>query len=473
MLKNRSYNSASGKTVKPYLPSYQSPASRFIKSGRSGSVTSEDDSYSFSSLKSRSSISRSIASGSTDLFGSRRSISYRAEMALNYDNFGTERYRAGGGGAGAVEYEKSPTISPMMYNSPAMGDAEFLARRSRVVDKYEIPHWSPDDDNEEKIRPIEWIKPLVKPMVEFVDSIKEQNGRKRQNEQDLIRRLAVKFQEVEDTETKRVERKTQIDMLGKNGVVLFFPLLAGLEAWDDINDDGDNDEMVDTDHDSVTGADPEDMDQSRHNVEVVKEPDEDISENPYILSQSMMNELAENGIPVAISLRKWKRLYSLTRDGDSINAMLYLVEPYRYTLMVIKTTKGEIFGAYAHDKWEDKGCQSTIFYGSGQTFLFSVHVEVPCSNEDKEEESESHSRVDIYKWKGTNSYFQMCSASNDRIALGGGSSCFGLCVEDSFRFGSTGYCNTFGNPPLCRDGQFEILNVEVYGFITSGYHDGV
>ena len=462
-------SSTSKQTVKPYLPSYHSPStSRFSQSNRS--LASQDDNYSFSSLRSRSnSMTKSMSSGMMDVFESRRSISVKAEMALNYDSYGLEKEHRPA--EGSTDFEDSPMSSPQIRYSPSFENQDFLTSRRKIVDEYEIPHWSPDDEVNSGTK---WLSPLVKPMVEFVDSVKEKNEKKRQKENDKIRRLAVKFREDEDTETKRAERQSQIDVLGKNGVLLFFPLNAGLENWEDNVVDGKDDD--ETDDDSVR------MGESTHNVEIVKEPDEDMSEFPVILSQTMMNQLAEYGIPIAISLRKWKRLYSLARDGDSLSTMLYLVEPYRFTLVVIKTTKGEIFGAYSNDKWEDRGSHGKFFYGSGQTFLFSVHFETPHLDELKEdsefadskiEVKEPEARVDIYKWKGTNSYFQMCDVSSDRIALGGGSGSFGLCVEDSFRYGSTGYCDTFGNPSLCRGGNFEVLDLEVFGFVTSGYHDGL
>jgi hypothetical protein len=45
------------------------------------------------------------------------------------------------------------------------------------------------------------------------------------------------------------------------------------------------------------------------------------------------------------------------------------------------------------------------------------------------------------------------------IAFGGGGDegDFGLCVEDDFRRGSTGRCETFGNEPLCSQDQFGVL----------------
>jgi len=54
---------------------------------------------------------------------------------------------------------------------------------------------------------------------------------------------------------------------------------------------------------------------------------------------------------------------------------------------------------------------------------------------------------------------QVCDTQHKMIALGGGGKDgeFGLCVEDDFRIGSTGPCETFGNTRLCSVETFEII----------------
>jgi hypothetical protein len=97
------------------------------------------------------------------------------------------------------------------------------------------------------------------------------------------------------------------------------------------------------------------------------------------------------------------------------------------------------------------------FYGTGQAFLFRF-VE--------EEEEEQWQRVVVYKWSGVNRYIQLCDAGRRIIAFGGGGDegVFGLCIEDDFRRGTTGQCETFQNEPLCEEGYFDVLDLEVWGF---------
>jgi hypothetical protein len=169
-----------------------------------------------------------------------------------------------------------------------------------------------------------------------------------------------------------------------------------------------------------------------------------------------MTDIAEAGLPSSIMFTKWKRLYSLQRDGDSFaSSFLNLVKNQTKTLLVIETTNREVMGAYCNTPWECQGGSiGAQFYGSAQACLFSIRRDTQ--------------KVDVYRWTGRNRYIQVCDVQHKMIALGGGGKDgeFGLCVEDDFRIGSTGPCETFNNPPLCKQVQFEIMNVECWGFVS-------
>jgi len=182
-----------------------------------------------------------------------------------------------------------------------------------------------------------------------------------------------------------------------------------------------------------------------------------------LLTLEQMTSLTETGLPPSIAFSKWKRLYCLQRDGDSFSgSFLKKVENHEKTLLVIQTTNHEIFGAYTNSPWEGQGNSGTVnFYGSAQACLFSI-------DKDRLERDDENYGVLVYKWTGKNRYIQVCDLQHKMIALGGGGRDgeFGMCVEDDFRVGSTGPCDTFDNAPLCKQGQFEIMNVECYGFVT-------
>lgn len=176
---------------------------------------------------------------------------------------------------------------------------------------------------------------------------------------------------------------------------------------------------------------------------------------PYLLQQSQRQAIAKLGLPAAIAHCRWKRLYSLARDGDSFDAFLRLVEGHHRTLLVIRTTKGEIFGGYADSEWKAQHQGNPEFYGSAQAFLFRVVNE----------------GAKIYGWTGANRYIQFIDFKHTMLALGGGGDvgAFGLCVANDFQKGSSGNCATFENEPLCTEGNFDILDVECYGFVTGKF----
>jgi len=184
---------------------------------------------------------------------------------------------------------------------------------------------------------------------------------------------------------------------------------------------------------------------------------------PYILTNAQMKNVAMMALPPALLyFSKWKRLYSLERDGDSfMGSFLRKVEGQAKTLLVIETTKGYKFGGYAECAWESQGGGiGGVFYGTSQSCLFSFHKKEPTIQDGSDEE------LLVYKWTGANRYIQLIDVHARMIAFGGGGkeAEFGLCIQDDFRKGSTGRCATFGNEPLCEDTQFDILNLEFWGF---------
>jgi len=192
---------------------------------------------------------------------------------------------------------------------------------------------------------------------------------------------------------------------------------------------------------------------------------------PNILTQSMMLQIAQTALPTSVAFAQWKRLYSLVRDGDSFSTMLRMVSKYKQTLLVVKATDDSVFGAYADSPWESQHKHSIghAFYGSAQAFLFSI------DNDNDNDESNNANNINIYKWTGKNRYIQFCDVTNKLLAMGGGGKegSFGLCVEDDFRRGSTGRCETFDNECLVgnnedkqHDARFNILDLEIWGFVT-------
>ena len=145
-------------------------------------------------------------------------------------------------------------------------------------------------------------------------------------------------------------------------------------------------------------------------------------DSPYILNTDQMNSIAKNVLPETVMYCRWRRLYSLNRDGDSFAGCLRIIGTSKRTLMVVKTTRGEIFGGYADAPWHSRQSHATAkFYGSASSCLFSFpsSLSTPSSlslpstatkskdgNNNGEHRStpssssSSSSILDVYRWTG-------------------------------------------------------------------------
>ena len=191
----------------------------------------------------------------------------------------------------------------------------------------------------------------------------------------------------------------------------------------------------------------------------------------FVLDQPKMNLIARFVLPRTIASCRWRRVYSLARDGDAFEACLGLIRREQRSLMVIRTDDNQIFGGYADSPW--RPCHGN-YYGSAQACLwtFATTSEDQSSTKDsnKIESSDPH-QLKVFKWTGINRYIQLCDVTHRILAFGGGgdSGCFGLCVEKEFQRGSTGPCATFGNEPLCDRELFKIADLEIWGFATGQF----
>jgi hypothetical protein len=182
----------------------------------------------------------------------------------------------------------------------------------------------------------------------------------------------------------------------------------------------------------------------------------------YLLTPEQMHQIAIHVLPKTIAYCQWRRLYSLNRDGDSFDGCLRIISNVARTLVVVRTTKGAVFGGYADSPW--RPMEFARFYGSAQACLFSV--EEPGVPIDQVQNPKS--LLNVYAWSGKNRYIQLCDTSSKMLAFGGGGSdgAFGLCIQEDYQTGSTGPCDTFDNAPLCDETTFKVVDMEIWEFLT-------
>ncbi|KAF1330188.1 Phosphatidylinositol4phosphate5kinase, partial [Globisporangium splendens] len=125
----------------------------------------------------------------------------------------------------------------------------------------------------------------------------------------------------------------------------------------------------------------------------------------------------ETCLPMRFRGYDWKLQYSLAQHGSSLHTLLHHVCNVSPTLVVVETTRGEIFGGFVATPWK----QSTSYYGIGESFVFTCYP-----------------HFERFPWSKKNS---MIMISTDKsIGMGGGR--------------------------LTSESDFDIACVEVWSFVT-------
>eukprot|EP01114_Cavostelium_apophysatum_P011623 TRINITY_DN25977_c0_g1_i1.p1 TRINITY_DN25977_c0_g1~~TRINITY_DN25977_c0_g1_i1.p1 ORF type:complete len:127 (-),score=20.11 TRINITY_DN25977_c0_g1_i1:30-410(-) len=108
-------------------------------------------------------------------------------------------------------------------------------------------------------------------------------------------------------------------------------------------------------------------------------------------------------------------------------------------LLLIKTTTRRIFGSYISVSLE-KSQDKSQFKGNGEMFLFGVFP-----------------HVKRYPWTRADTFF--ITIETKAISIGNG----GLWFNETRGYSARG--TTFDNDPLAEEREFEIADIEVFGFV--------
>ncbi|NWI11032.1 TBC24 protein, partial [Crypturellus soui] len=216
-------------------------------------------------------------------------------------------------------------------------------------------------------------------------------------------------------------------------------------------------------------------------------------------------------IPERFSLFPPLLLFSTSEDGCSLQRFYSCCEGYEPTVLLIKTTEGEVCGAFLSSDWSErrKSGATSGFFGTGECFVFTVRPEaeryewvfikkpelakaVPRarlrsrspspaaphgSTPHSPAGSSSHLSVPAPpRSPGRLSPFlairhfllpsktasMFMSGSWEGIIIGGGGG-RALALDADLLWGRTEPCETFDNPPLCQE-DFKVQLLEAWGF---------
>ncbi|XP_010211938.1 PREDICTED: TBC1 domain family member 24-like [Tinamus guttatus] len=200
-------------------------------------------------------------------------------------------------------------------------------------------------------------------------------------------------------------------------------------------------------------------------------------------------------IPERFSLFPPLLLFSTSENGYSLQRFYSCCEGYEPTVLLIKTTEGEVCGAFLSSDWSErrKSGATSGFFGTGECFVFT--------RERDGKNSEGQSPASIIQQRGwqrfpcpssacssrlrvpapahgggrlspflairhfllpskTASMFM--SGSREGIIIGGGGG-QALALDADLHWGHTEPCDTFDNPPLCQE-NFKVQLLEAWGF---------
>ena len=166
-----------------------------------------------------------------------------------------------------------------------------------------------------------------------------------------------------------------------------------------------------------------------------------LSQESKILNEKKIIEIHSH-IPYYHQYKNFKLLYSMDRDGTALTTMINKGETYENTILVVKNSNKEIFGAYLSEALKIK---YNDFYGTAETFLFTFY---------------DTNRIRVFPATRNNEHYIYTEAT--KIAFGCSDDNFSLSLEDDFSSCFTGTTTTYDNPPLCKQDTFIVVNCELW-----------
>ncbi|KAM7261523.1 hypothetical protein ACFE04_008890 [Oxalis oulophora] len=177
--------------------------------------------------------------------------------------------------------------------------------------------------------------------------------------------------------------------------------------------------------------------------ETPRKPLPNLADDSVFVSSDLY-EFLESSLPNIVKGCQWVLLYSTQKDGISLRTLIRkssdLPGP---CLLIVGDVKGAVFGGMIECPLVPTPKRK--YQGTNQTFVFTTIYGAPR----------------LFRPTGANRFYHMCT--NDLLGLGGGGD-FALRLNEDLLSGSSGACDTFGNLCLAHSSEFELKNVELWGF---------
>ncbi|KAK0403945.1 hypothetical protein QR680_017208 [Steinernema hermaphroditum] len=165
-------------------------------------------------------------------------------------------------------------------------------------------------------------------------------------------------------------------------------------------------------------------------------------------------------LPDRLQLEMPLLLYRLSEHGASFTKMWSLVDEAEQTLIIIRSIKGDVFGAYCSSCWAERRDRHersrSRFFGTGESFVWLLNRQcgLPVT----------------YGWRGRNGgdqdapqMFQAATEKSLIIGSGGGDA---IHITGELTNGISYPCDTYDSPALVENNGFDIDEMEVFQVLT-------
>ena len=170
-----------------------------------------------------------------------------------------------------------------------------------------------------------------------------------------------------------------------------------------------------------------------------------LSKPSKILTDKKLIEIHSH-LPYYHQYKDFKLLYNMDKDGTSFTTLIDKGSEYENTILFLKSSENEIFGAYLSESLRIKYHD---FYGTAETFIFTFY---------------NTNKIRVYHATQSNDLY--IYTDPEKIALGCSDDNFSLSVEENFKNCFSDTTVTYNNPPLWKENtsNVTIVNCELWTF---------
>ena len=161
-----------------------------------------------------------------------------------------------------------------------------------------------------------------------------------------------------------------------------------------------------------------------------------------ILSSAQLKQL-HSKLPDYHQYTNLKRIFTISVDGCALRSFYGKCEDVNNSILVVKDSENNIFGAYASEAFAPKN----TFYGTGECFLFTFYKE---------------SKIQVFNSTGKNDHYMY--GDNDQVCFGCSDDYFSLALTNNFLDGYSKKTSTYDNDILNGEDKFKIVKLELWGF---------